>query len=445
MDDGRRRFAAGLAGLAAAAPVLSAAQGAGGGLVGAAMPRRNTVLDAAAAKPLFDAVFAHLPAAQRAVLEDPRREVQIALTRIDRDAEGTPTLSTAYRGLRPKAWFPAASTVKLPAALLLAETLEGAAMGFNARSVLDAAPATGNWSDAEPQAEVVWSTLWRLLVISENPPFNRVFDLLGPDAIQERLEELGFGDVRLIARLGSADAEANRRTAGGRLDTPVIGPDGEIAWDEGWRRPGSRAARRRFPFGAASKAAAWRGDDGRVVTGPRDFSWANYLPVADAHAMLRRLLFPERVRPSLRWRFSEATRLSLLRILGMFPRESPLLASGTHAPQPFGDGYAKFFVVGDRDTSPSGFRSFGKTGEAFGHQSETALLTDADGECEVLLSANVYANADGILNDDAYEYDTVSRPFLAALGRAALAAERERPPRHRAGAAFLPRQLGFST
>ena len=88
-------------------------------------------------------------------------------------------------------------------------------------------------------------------------------------------------------------------------------------------------------------------------------------------------------------------------------------------------------------------RSFGKTGEAFGHQGETALLTDADGQCEVLLSANVYANADGVINDDRYEYDTVSRPFLAALGRAALAAEKERPRPQRAGAAFLPQVLGL--
>jgi hypothetical protein len=61
----------------------------------------------------------------------------------------------------------------------------------------------------------------------------------------------------------------------------------------------------------------------------------------------------------------------------------------------------------------------------------------------VLLSANLYANADGVLNDDRYEYDTVSRPFLAALGRAALAAEKERPRLHRADAAFLPTVLGM--
>ena len=107
------------------------------------------------------------------------------------------------------------------------------------------------------------------------------------------------------------------------------------------------------------------------------------------------------------------------------------------------DGYAKFFVVGDGSPPPPGFRSFGKTGEAYGFHSEIALLTDTDGEVETLLAAVVYANADGVLNDDRYDYNTVSRPLLAALGRAALAAERERRRRHRPGAALWSRQLGL--
>lgn len=442
MDTPRRRLLQGLAaaGVWAATPPLRAqtTQSAVGPTSG-----RNTVVQGAEAKALFDAVFAHLPTAQRAVLNDPRREVQLALTRIDRDADGSPRLRTATWGVQRQRWFPAASVVKLPMALMFAEVLEAAGLGFNARSVLASAPRSGNWDENDPLVEPVWNTLWRVLVISENPPFNRLFDLLGPDAVHERLAALGFADTRLIARLGSPDPALNRQTVASRLQAPETDATGELAWVDRRVQPALRASERRFPFGEARKGEAWMDDTGRVVPGARDFSFANFLPVEDAHAMVRRLIFPERVRRSLRWNFSEATRLSLLRITGLFPRESPILASGTHAPLAFNDGYAKFLVVGDRDASPQGFRSFGKTGEAFGHQSETALLTDADGDCEVLLTANIYANADGVLNDDRYDYDTVSRPFLAALGRAALAAERERPRPHRAGAVFLPRMLGL--
>ena len=445
MDEARRRVLAAMSAL---------------GLLGAALPafaqsvvpvapasssaaRRHRRLQGAEAQALFDAVFAHLPAAQREVLRDPRREVQIALTRIEREADGSARFASATFGVQRQRWFPAASVVKLPVALLLAEALEAANLGFNARTVLAAPPRSGEWPVSEPLVEILWQTLWRLLVLSENAPFNRLFDVLGPDRMQARLAELGFDEVRLISRLGSPDARLNRQTVAARIEAPEVGADGGLAWVARWRSEAGRAEPRRFPFGAALKAADWQDDRGRITRGPRDFSTANFLPLEDAHAMLLRLAFPEVARRSQRWALSATTRLSLLRITGLFPRESPLLATGTHAPAAFGDAYAKFFVVGDRAAAPRGFRSFGKTGEAFGHQGETALLTDADGQCEVLLSANIYANADGVLNDDRYEYATVGRPFLAALGRAALAAERERPRPHRAGAAFLPTVLGM--
>jgi hypothetical protein len=408
-----------------------------------ARPRRHRRLEGAEAQRALDAVFAHLPAAQREVLRDPRREVQLALTRIERQADGSARFATVTWGVQRQRWFPAASVVKLPIALLFAEVLEAANLGFNARTVLAEAPRSGNWDAGEMLAEPVWNTLWRLLVISENAPFNRFYEALGPDRIQARLGELGFPDTRIISRLGSPDAQLNRQTRAVRVEAPETGADGEFAWVPRLEFDARRGEARRFPFGAATKAADWMDERGRVQRGPRDFSTANFLPLEDAHAMLLRLVFPEAVRRSQRWALSAASRLSLLRITGLFPRESPLLASGTHAPAAFGDGYAKFFLFGDRDAAPRGLRSFGKTGEAFGHQGETALLTDADGECEVLLSANVYANGDGVLNDDRYDYATVSQPFLAALGRAALAAERERPRPHRAGAAFLPGVLGL--
>ena len=50
---------------------------------------------------------------------------------------------------------------------------------------------------------------------------------------------------------------------------------------------------------------------------------------------------------------------------------------------------------------------------------------------EFLLTAVMQVNANGIYNDDTYEYDEVGFPFLANLGRAVLEYElgRERPRR----------------
>lgn len=57
---------------------------------------------------------------------------------------------------------------------------------------------------------------------------------------------------------------------------------------------------------------------------------------------------------------------------------------------------------------------------------------------EFLLTATIHANADGIFNDDKYEYDEVAIPFLASLGRAVLDYERSRTRAIRPNFAGLP-------
>ena len=58
----------------------------------------------------------------------------------------------------------------------------------------------------------------------------------------------------------------------------------------------------------------------------------------------------------------------------------------------------------------------------------SAAAADADAEYAALVAtaAVVHANADGVFNDDRYEYESIAQPFLASLGRAALALARDR-------------------
>ena len=69
---------------------------------------------------------------------------------------------------------------------------------------------------------------------------------------------------------------------------------------------------------------------------------------------------------------------------------------------------------------------FGKSGMAYGFLSEVAYVVDRGSGAEFLLGATIHTNADGIYNDDRYEYDTAGLPFLAAVGHAVLDAERSR-------------------
>lgn len=384
------------------------------GLAAAAMPRVFATPAHAASRDPWADVFARMPPALAAIAHDLVREVQLRWVRIARDTDGNVRTRTHDFGLAPRRWFPAASVVKLPMALLMAEAVQAAGGDPDTVLALDAPPVTGEWGD-EPLVDSFARGLRRTFAVSENRPFNRWYELLGGDRVHARLAALGYPHARLIARLGSPDPEANRRTGGGAL----LGAGGRVLA----RCAPATAAARRFPFGTALRGDGWLGDDGVLVPGPHDFSHANFLPLADSLRMLQAFLAPESVPPAQRWRIDGALRARLLRMLAMRPRESedPVYPEAVHP-----DGEARWFFVGDgTQRYPEALTVFGKSGMAYGSLSEVAWVVDRDSGAECLLAASVQCNADGIYNDDRYDYDDVGLPFLAAWSRAVLACERD--------------------
>lgn len=358
-------------------------------------------------------VFARMPPALAALVDDPQHAVQLRWVRIVRDADGARRYITHDHGLAPRRWFPAASVVKLPMALLMAEAVQAAGGDMDSVLRLDAAPISGEWGD-EPLVDTFARGIDRTFAVSENRPYNRWYELLGGEHIHRRLAELGYPHVRLIARLGSSDIEANRRNGGGAL----LSADGRTLR----RFPAGIAAARRFPFGRVLSGEGWQNDDGSVIRGPHDFSQANFLPLTDSLRMLQAFVSPESVPAKQRWRIDGAVRARLLRTLALRPRES---TSPLYPEAEYPDGYARWFFVGDgKARYPDGLSVSGKSGMAYGALSEVAYVVDRDSGVECMLGASIRVNADGILNDDRYEYDTIGIPFMAAWSRAVLDVER---------------------
>lgn len=358
-------------------------------------------------------VFTRMPPALAALVDDPQHAVQLRWVRIARDADGARRYVTHDHGLATRRWFPAASVVKLPMALLMAEAVQATGGDMDGVLRLDAAPISGEWGD-EPLADTFARGIDRTFAVSENRPYNRWYELLGGEHIHRRLAELGYPQVRLIARLGSSDIEANRRNGGGAL----LSADGRTLR----RFPSATARVRRFPFGRVLSGEGWQNDDGSVTRGLHDFSHANFLPLADSLRMLQAFVSPESVPATQRWRIDGAVRARLLRALALRPREStsPLYPEAEHP-----DGYARWFFIGDGTTRyPDGLSVSGKSGMAYGALSEVAYVVDRDSGVECMLAASIRVNADGILNDDRYEYDTIGIPFMATWSRAVLDVER---------------------
>jgi hypothetical protein len=365
---------------------------------------------------VWSAITESLSAAQQVVLRDRDREVQIIYTQIDRRIKGAGMLQQFTFQLAPKRWFFPASTIKLPMSLLACEMVAKAGGNLDSAILLNKAPETGNWEDNEPLSESLRRSLRRTFTVSDNIPYNRFYELLGPDRIHARLKALGCPNTRAIARLGSRDINANRRTGSAQ----IIDADGKPLLGIAPRVGVARS----FPFGRALKGQGFLGDDGVLNPGPHDFSFGNFMPLMDLHQMLVAFVLPSAVAPAQRWNIPNEWRKDILEEMGRFPRES--LDPIYPAPEYY-DGYAKFFVLGDsKEPAPEGYRAYGKIGEAYGYLSDTSYLVDSKNGTECFLSAVIHCNPDGIYNDDKYDYEEVGLPLLAALGKSVLAYEAAR-------------------
>jgi hypothetical protein len=81
------------------------------------------------------------------------------------------------------------------------------------------------------------------------------------------------------------------------------------------------------------------------------------------------------------------------------------------------DGLAKPLLAGVSRVWPKKrFSLLSKAGRAYGFSVDNAYIVDQDTGRGVFVAAAIYTNADGILNDDAYDYQAVADPFFSNLG-----------------------------
>jgi hypothetical protein len=67
---------------------------------------------------------------------------------------------------------------------------------------------------------------------------------------------------------------------------------------------------------------------------------------------------------------------------------------------------------------PENIRIFNKVGWAYGFLTDASYVADFSNNVEFMLSASIYANSDGILNDDKYDFENLAHPFFYQLGQA---------------------------
>lgn len=349
------------------------------------------------------------------ILKNPAQyDVQILYTQINRDAQNHPTFKTYRYRIDKNRYFYPASTVKFPAVLLSLEKLNqlrkaGRAVNRDTPMLTDSAFAgqTSVLRDTSAQHGLpsVGHYAKKILLVSDNDAFNRLYEFMGQCAINERLTAKGYRNLRIVHRLSvPLTAEQNRRT------NPVQLTAGGLA---AFSQPLQTCDKTPRSDSLIRRGIGYMKGDS-LVKQPFDFTEKNYFALEDQQAMLKAILFPDAVPARQRFDLTPNDYQFLYQYLSQVPRETTY----PRYDSTFYDSYCKFLLAGDsKKMFPRNLRIFNKVGDAYGYLIDNAYITDFDTGVEFLLSAVIYCNKDGIFNDDAYDYDTVGYPFMGNLGR----------------------------
>ena len=379
--------------------------------------------------PLLDSLL-KVNSILKRVAQNPQYELQIIYTQIDRDAQNRPSFISHTYHLNPRQYFNPASLVKLPVVALSLEklndlhqpgvtrrTIMATGTGYRCQTPVPfAAPADSD------RTATVGNYIKRMLLVSDNLAYNRLYEFLGQHPLNQRLHELGYSNARITRRFAPCDTAANRHTNPISFHTPT----GDTLYKQlAQINPIPYTS----PLGRVLKGRAHQAGR-RVISEPYDFTTANHLPLADITALLQAILFPESVPASQRLRLTPPDYAFLRRYLHATPHQS-----GYHpyAPARYFDAYKKYLYYGRNPEIPhqSTLRIYNIVGMSHGYLADVAYFADSLHQSEFLLSAVLYVNQDGIINDGAYEYDAIGQPFLVQLGRQIHQYETQRPRPHR--------------
>ena len=237
----------------------------------------------------LEALMASQPEHFGAVLEDPEKyRVQIIYTQIDRDADDRPSFRSFDYRLNADDYFYPASTIKLPTAVLALEKLgELGIDGLDRDTIMLSADAESGKSIGRDVRDI--------LLVSDNEAFNRLYEFLGQEPLNERMRLSGFGGTRIMHRLEIAlSVEENRKTG------PIRFIDGEtVVYEQAAVYSGTDyTAPQPISLGKAEVVA------GKLIERPKDFATKNAYPLQVQHDVIKALMFPDTVDDRMRFRLS---------------------------------------------------------------------------------------------------------------------------------------------
>jgi len=363
---------------------------------------------------LLESIILSLESDFYSIVSSPEKHrLQILYTQIDRDENNNPSFTTHTFRLRPREYFYPASTTKFPIAVLALEKANQNSKinPYSRLEILTEKPELNGVVrdlNSESGYPSIAHYIHTLFIVSDNSANNRLYEFLGRDHINQRLWELGYPNARIRHRLSiSLSEELNRYT------NPFVfyGKDQKI-----YEQP-SQVGKVDLDINYDDYLLGeFHYNNGKKNTEPLDFSTKNFMSISEQHKFMKQVMFPESITTKQQLDLSDEDYVLLYKEMSVLPRHSAYPKYPDY--DSYYDGYCKFFMYGDtKDTIPDHIKIFNKVGLAYGFLLDNAYIIDTDNNVEFILTAVVYHNENETMNDDTYEYDNITIPFLAELGR----------------------------
>jgi len=272
------------------------------------------------------------------------------------------------------------------------------------------APQAGDTSNLKGGQISVTHEVRKLALVSDNQAFNRLYDLVGHEELNRSMHAAGLRSVVINHRLSEPRTIPNMR-ASASITLRVPGGDPIVI-----PARNSSLILTNSGKGLRVGVAYLKGD--QRVGAPMDFSGRNGISLVDLQDLLVKVARPDIDTGTPPLRLSASHRGQLLQAMTEYPRES---TNPVYPAKAYADDSSKFLLPGIRRVFPSTVRServesTGKPGRAYGFSIENSYVRNPVNGRAVFVTAVLYTNTDGILNDDKYEYETVADPFFADLG-----------------------------
>ena len=363
---------------------------------------------------LLVALMKQNPNNYASLLADPAQyRIQILYTQINRDKNNIPHFKEYSYRLNPNEYFYPASTVKFPLSVLALEKLNDLKIiGLNKAStaIYDSVTARQETIYNNPYAidgrQTIEQAIKEVLVVSDNNAANRLYEFLGQEYIHSQLANKGYPEVYIRNRLelGRTPLE-NRQTQ----SVQFYDANNKLIYTQPAQNNTSK-----LPYYNVLIGNGYLNGQDSLINAPLNFSEKNRISLSDLHHIMQSVIFPDQMPKKQRFNLSNEDRNFLLQWMHTTPTQSsyPTYDSSEYYP-----AYAKFIMLGsEKGPIPSNIKIFSKAGDAYGFLLDNTYIIDTDAKVEFMLSAVIYVNADGILNDNTYDYRTIGLPFMKNLG-----------------------------